>query len=43
MFDYQAGEKFKLTLLMVGFAVAMFLVPLMRKITPPGAPSANAH
>jgi MFS transporter, DHA2 family, multidrug resistance protein len=30
-------------MLMVGFSVAMFLVPLMRKITPPAAPSADAH
>jgi MFS transporter, DHA2 family, multidrug resistance protein len=30
-------------MLMVGFAAAVFLVPLMRKISPPAAPSADAH
>jgi DHA2 family multidrug resistance protein len=30
-------------MLMVGFAAAVFLVPLMRKIAPPAAPSADAH
>ncbi len=30
-------------MLMVGFAASVFLVPLMRKITPPAAPSAEAH
>jgi DHA2 family multidrug resistance protein len=30
-------------MLMVGFGAAVFLVPLMRKIVPPAAPSADAH